>query len=699
MLMLTVFGVYLLTMSGHTYSRDEETMLAVSQSLVERGSWAIPRNSTQVQVTGADGRYYSQYGPGQSLAAVPWAAAGLLASSFFPADQQGFVLRLILGSFNLLVAAATCAILAALGISLGYSRRASLVLGAALAFATYLWPHSRTFFSEPLVALCLLASFYLLVLSYPRVSIETEDIATTNPTPPRRNLLFFSGLLLAAAVATKVQYVVALPAFLLYLSWRISSQWSVASGQPRSNRAPDPKSLAPRSSPLAPAVWWLIGLGAGLAPLLLYNLYAFGSPFSTGYGTDLKGTFKTPLYEGAFGLLLSPGKGLLWYALPVALSLWGFSSFARKHQAESAFVAVLGVSLVIFFGLYGFWHGDGSWGPRYLIPFLPFALLPALPLIHSATQPVPDKPNSKFKIQNSKLITRLAVSTLLALGCFVNILGVLVNFDTYINVGYDDETRHWIPYASPIVGHLNLLGQRVSEKASTLRPPERTVVFRGGVSYSEGDKASGALLPRWTTGRAVLELWPNTSRGPISVTLRLNDHRPPQLPRATVTILVNDNPVTVDRAPVPDLPISADYSFSASGQPARVTIATDTWNPAKLGENERDEELGVRLESVTVREGGAVQPYSLADDLAAPPYYPQPRWYYNPATHFLADLWPVYMLEMGMGRKTMLALGLPIIALGLLCLGAGCLGFARRDQDLRVGRREIVTNQAGSIEV
>ncbi|HYO48881.1 MAG TPA: hypothetical protein VEW94_03430, partial [Chloroflexia bacterium] len=388
-------------------------------------------------------------------------------------------------------------------------------------------------------------------------------------------------------------------------------------------------------------------------------------------------------------------KGLLWYALPVALSLWGFSSFARRHKAESAFVAVLGVMLVIFFGLYGFWHGDGSWGPRYLIPFLPFALLPALPLIHSAT----NKTNSALSTRYSVLGTRLAVSTLIALGFFVNILGVLVNFDTYINVGYDDETRHWIPYASPIVGHLNLLGQRVSEKASTLRPPERTVVFRGGVSYSEGDKASGALLPRWTTGRAVLELWPNTSRGPISVTLRLNDHRPPQLPRAAVTILVNDSPATVERAPVPDLPISADYSFPVSGQPARVIIATDTWNPAKMGENERDEELGVRLESITVREGGTVQPYRLADDLAAPPYYPQPRWYYNPATHFLADLWPVYMLEMGMGRKTMLALGLPIIALGLLCLGAGCYGLARRVQGPEIGRREIVPNQAGSIGV
>ena len=88
-----------------------------------------------------------------------------------------------------------------------------------------------------------------------------------------------------------------------------------------------------------------------------------------------------------------------------------------------------------------------------------------------------------------------------------------------------------------------------------------------------------------------------------------------------------------------------------------------------------------------------------ADDLAAPPYYAQPRWYYNPATHFLADLWPVYLLEMGMGRKTMLALALPIIALGMLCLGAGWFGLARRGRWSRTRGRASIPNQAESVGV
>src|SRR3954454_1778157 len=67
-----VFGLYLLTMSGHTYSPDEETLLATADAVGLRGTFAIPRNAGMVEVPGADGRYYSQYGPGQSVAAVPW---------------------------------------------------------------------------------------------------------------------------------------------------------------------------------------------------------------------------------------------------------------------------------------------------------------------------------------------------------------------------------------------------------------------------------------------------------------------------------------------------------------------------------------------------------------------------------------------------------------------------------------------------
>ena len=210
-LLLLVLGVYLLTMSGHTYATDEETMLETSRVLVTKGTWAMSPNRSLVQVPGVDGNSYSQYGPAQSLAAVPWTATGLLVGNLFPKDQAGFPLRLILSTYNALIAASLVALFSALGAALGYSRKASIVGALALGFCTFLWPHSRTFFSEPLTALALFASFYLALIA------TSADFSAT----ARVNLrLVASGALFALALATKVQYVVALPAFLIYVAWR-----------------------------------------------------------------------------------------------------------------------------------------------------------------------------------------------------------------------------------------------------------------------------------------------------------------------------------------------------------------------------------------------------------------------------------------------------------------------------------------------
>jgi hypothetical protein len=665
-LLLLVLGVYILTMSGHTYSPDEETMLETSRALVTKGSWAMSPSHSLVQVPGVDGRMYSQYGPAQSLAAVPWVAAGLLVGNLFPKDQAGYPLRLILGTYNALIMAGLVALFAAMGLALGNSRRAVLFSAAILAFATFLWPHSRTFFSEPLVALALFASFYLLYIA------ASSDLKAqrTRPWLP----LVASGALFALALATKVQYVVALPAFLLYLGWRFMDA---------GHRL---------SIPLS----WLGGLVAGLVPLFLYNTLVFGSPLATGYGSNPGNTLTTPFLEGAFGLLLSPGKGLLWYAFPLVLTFLGWLPFAKKHRPESVLIIVLSVSILALFSVYSFWPGDGSWGPRYLTPAVPFLLLPilhvvqrALPTTPSLTQPssvderlanyrgssVVGRRSSVviFRIPHSAF--RILVATVVALGFLSSLLGVLVNFDTYINVVNDDATRYYNVAASPIVGHLNLLEQRANEWYLHTFPPTGTTLFRSGFSYSEGDKSKGELLPRWTTGSGVLDVHP-AAGGPLSMTLRLTDHRPPNLPRASLTILVNGNPVTPQAVPVKNQPISTDYSFTLDPRPASITIQTDTWNPSKYQDGGRNEELGLMLDSITLTQSGRPLPNALAEALPPPPYYPQPRWYYDPGTHHLADLWPAYLLDTNMSRKAMLAVALPVLAISfaLIFLGLHFLG-------------------------
>ena len=162
-LFLVCLGFYLLTASGHFYAADEETVYRVTESLVERHTFAVPDTwgviGTQRDAAGA---LYAQYTPGQSLVALPLYVLGKALAYFFPADQEGFITRFYVSLLNAFVTAATVALLYRLGRLLRYGGAAALALALIYAVASGAWPHGRTFFAEPLTALLLLLSFALI---------------------------------------------------------------------------------------------------------------------------------------------------------------------------------------------------------------------------------------------------------------------------------------------------------------------------------------------------------------------------------------------------------------------------------------------------------------------------------------------------------------------------------------------------------
>jgi hypothetical protein len=109
---------------------------------------------------------------------------------------------------------------------------------------------------------------------------------------------------------------------------------------------------------------------AGAAPfaaaMLLANWYRFGSPLLDGHGQDPAIAIE-PFRGGIPGLLLSPGKGLLYYAPLCILALF--------HQREWRLWTPFVLSLV-FHGMLHDWTGGTGWGPRFLFTALPFLLLP-----------------------------------------------------------------------------------------------------------------------------------------------------------------------------------------------------------------------------------------------------------------------------------------------------------------------------------
>ena len=187
--------------------------------------------------------------------------------------------------------------------------------------------------------------------------------------------------------------------------------------------------------------------------MLAFNYYRFGSVLDLGYGDEPATGFTTPLLTGVALLLTSSGKGLLWFCPAVVAGLWGWRAFARAHPAPAALAALLLVSQLAFFGRWWAWHGDWSWGPRYLVAVSRSSCGAGCHSgnTYSANRAPPSRRSSSLLV---------GVTT----GVGVNALGILVDFSAYYRVvghqlgqGADVADARTEPAFSPLAGHWWLL--------------------------------------------------------------------------------------------------------------------------------------------------------------------------------------------------------------------------------------------------
>ncbi|MFN8516339.1 MAG: phospholipid carrier-dependent glycosyltransferase, partial [Thermomicrobiales bacterium] len=489
--LLAFLGFYLLTASGHLYAVDEETLFRITEGLSSGiGRAAQRRLGHGGKSQRADGPLYAQYTPGQPLAAVPLYLAGKVLATRFPPDASIYILRFCVSLLGAFVTAATVALLYRFARSLGYGGRVALGLAMIYGLATTAWPHGRTFFAEPLTALCLLVAFYWL-----RVGTETRH----------GGWLIAAGIATAAACLVKPHAAIAVPVLGLYLLARV-----VRTGEGANGRGVDltPRPPLPRGegvtrsmvsgnegrfrpfarSPLRPCLAYVFGGVLGALPFAIYNARIYGNPLSTGY-VAVGDLFTTPFLTGLYGLTVSSGKGILWYSPPILLAIIGWWGFWRRHGAEALACLGLGLVHLAFYSRVAFWHGDGSWGPRYLTIALPFLMLPALGMLGA---------------QGWRTARLVAIAVLVTLGVGVQLLGVLVNFDWYLQRS-DEQARHFTPSASPILAHARILKSRADEWLARRLPPPDVVFLRAGFSYAESEQA-GALFPRWTIGAGTIAI-------------------------------------------------------------------------------------------------------------------------------------------------------------------------------------------------
>ncbi len=363
--------LYLLTARGRITVIDGLTRYHVTAAIVERGTVSLPESFSHRFPGRQPGTFYSYYGLGQSLAGLPLYLVGRAAARLAPAPDTAVVTELGYSFLNPLMAAALCAVFFALCAQLGYSRRTALSLTLILGLGTILWQHSKDSFEHPQEAFLGLAGV---------VSAERGL---------RRNRLWLvglSGLLFGAAILTRESAFFFLVPTVVYVGVSASRAGAPAATGARPLTQPGRlcHSGARRGAGVVRGAAAAGACLGGALPMLAlwgwYNVVRSGSPLVGGYGvTGHFAQFDASFVRGLAGLLISPGKGLIEYG-PVVLVAVIFPASLRllwrRSRGLSGLFAVIALSYVLFYSRFRYWDGGLCWGPRYLLPIIPLALLP-----------------------------------------------------------------------------------------------------------------------------------------------------------------------------------------------------------------------------------------------------------------------------------------------------------------------------------
>ncbi|HLI27042.1 MAG TPA: hypothetical protein VKZ60_08235 [Chloroflexota bacterium] len=393
--LFTLFcALYLLGMSGTFLGNaDSVFMFGVAESLARARDVAISPRIADLQepkdafefLRGADGRLYFYKGMSYSMVLVPFYLLGQgLAWVTGLTDREVQLTMLTASAAGPLLGALECVLLYHLALALGFARRTAVLTALLAGLGTIIWADSKSNMSEPLLGLTITGAYLGLAHLQQRPTAGWAAF-----TGSCLSVLFLSQpamLLLVVPVVT---------AYLLWGGWRA---W-------RTER---------RQAAVAVGAYGL-ALLVGLGLLGWLNWLRYGSLVSAGYEGAMQPGLAIPVYIGIYGLLLSAGKSIFLYSPPLVCAAAAAPAFCRRVGMLGTLPLALLAVFLVAYGRISFWHGDGAWGPRYLIPLTGVLVVMVAAYIE----------------ETPTIGRRVVLLALIALGGVVQVIGVLTSTPAY----------------------------------------------------------------------------------------------------------------------------------------------------------------------------------------------------------------------------------------------------------------------------
>jgi hypothetical protein len=414
---LAMFAVYMVFFGGHYASPDSAHAIAWSKYIIEGGN---------VDAVTAWRAKTNRFGVGRTLLHIPFLvlARGIKAVTGQSCEAP---VNLLPYALNGALGVALCYLIL---LRHGVASRAAWQRSAVIGLASIWFPYAKLDLAEPLVATSLLA-MWLLSERRPLLAGFAGGLAITL-RPDSVLWVAVTGLCCPVPFSHKVRMALTALSGVAITVWGnwLRRDWLAGSGNS-----------------------WITG----------YN-----SDHEVGSGALI------PIYEGLYGILLSPGKGVVFFSPLLLLYVPSLTETLARPRAKALarWSIALFAAQALFLANFWIWSSDDAWGIRYMIP----AVMVAHVALASSSWA---RGKVYWAVAAAGLVIQLAAVLIGPLTCLMMVMtregaGLTRKADIFRVGRYSQVTVHdtrWNPRYSQLTGTFELLQLKLTGRVPHCRYP------------------------------------------------------------------------------------------------------------------------------------------------------------------------------------------------------------------------------------